>query len=516
MANISIKIKDWSAVAASNQPDGTDASTIKGDLQSIQAAVRNLYSQDTIASASTCDLGAKDAESLTISGVVTITSFGTVSAGIVKRVLFSGSLVLTYNATSLILPSSTNITTSAGDTAELESLGAGNWRCNWYQKQSGLPTATTGLAQLSGANFTGAINEARGTVAMHATTMDLWAQPNTIDGTGSAVTITAIANAPQAGAKRTLYPITGTVITNGATFAVDGNADYTAMAGDGFVFEAVTTSTYKVHITKKDGTSVVGSVKQIQPITASVAANALTITLNPTSLDFRSATLGSGTVNTRAVNSAISTTISSGSTGGTVSGVQSRMAVLCIDDIGSGNRVVGWTNLAGGVQLNETNLITTTAEGGAGGADSANVIYTTVAVTTPSPYRVVGYVESTQATAGTWATAPSTIQGYGGQALAAMSSLGYGQTWQNVTGSRALGTTYYNTTGKPIVVSVYGAAASGSPQIIGWVNGVSIISTSSTASSLNTCLSFVVPSDNSYSITQAIATWSMTVWSELR
>ena len=30
------------------------------------------------------------------------------------------------------------------------------------------------------------INEARGTVTMHATTMDLWAQPNTIDGTGSA------------------------------------------------------------------------------------------------------------------------------------------------------------------------------------------------------------------------------------------------------------------------------------------------------------------------------------------
>lgn len=105
--------------------------------------------------------------------------------------------------------------------------------------------------------ITGPINEARGSVAMHATTMDLWAQPNIIDGTSSAVTITAIANAPQAGARRVLYPVAASVITNGATFAVDGAANATAAAGDAWEFEAVTTSTYKVHITKKDGTAVV-------------------------------------------------------------------------------------------------------------------------------------------------------------------------------------------------------------------------------------------------------------------
>jgi len=113
------------------------------------------------------------------------------------------------------------------------------------------------VAGTAGATFTGAINEARGTVAMHATTMDLWAQPNVIDGTGAAVTITAIANAPQAGARRTLYPIAGTIITNGATFAVDGATNYTTMAGDKLEFEAITTSTFKVHIVKADGTPVV-------------------------------------------------------------------------------------------------------------------------------------------------------------------------------------------------------------------------------------------------------------------
>jgi hypothetical protein len=190
---------------------------------------------------------------------------------------------------------------------------------------------------------------------------------------------------------------------------------------------------------------------KIQPITASVASSALTVTLNPTVLDFRATPLTSGTVNTRTVSAAISVVVSSGSTLGTVSAQQSRIVVLALDN--SGTIELAVVNISGGTNLDETTLISTTAEGGAGAADSATVVYSTTARTS-LPFRVVGYVESTQATAGTWATAPSTIQGYGGQALAAMSSLGYGQTWQSVTGSRALATTYYNTTGRPILLSI--------------------------------------------------------------
>ena len=137
MANVSSSIKDWSSTAASNQPDAADTASLQADLQAIQAGVRYLRSQDTIASAGTTDLGTKDAESLTISGTTTITALGTVSAGIIKRCVFSGALTLTYNATSLILPGNANITTTAGDTAEFESLGSGNWRCNWYTKDNG-------------------------------------------------------------------------------------------------------------------------------------------------------------------------------------------------------------------------------------------------------------------------------------------------------------------------------------------------------------------------------------------
>jgi microcystin-dependent protein len=103
------------------------------------------------------------------------------------------------------------------------------------------------------------INTGRASIVQNATTMDLFALSNIIDGTGSAVTITAIVNAPQAGATRTLYPITSTVIVNNAMFALDGGANYTTQAGDKVEFEAITISTYKVHITKANGAAMTGA-----------------------------------------------------------------------------------------------------------------------------------------------------------------------------------------------------------------------------------------------------------------
>ena len=228
---------------------------------------------------------------------------------------------------------------------------------------------------------------------------------------------------------------------------------------------------------------------KIQPIAASVGSNALTITLNPTTLDFRDATLGSGTVNTRKVPSAISVVVPSGATLGTVNAVQNRLAVLAIDNAGTVELAV--VNLAGGVNLDETGVISTTAEGGAGGADSKTVIYSTTARTNV-PYRVVGFVESTQATAGTWATAPSKIQGYGGQAFAAMSSLGYGQTWQSVT--RTAGTTYYNTTGKPIAFSAYPTSTGGLDII---VDGLTVIGSNTLSGSIVPVFT-IIPINASY------------------
>lgn len=250
--------------------------------------------------------------------------------------------------------------------------------------------------------------------------------------------------------------------------------------------------------------SMATSVKQIQPITASVSGNALTLTLNPTTLDFRSSPLGSGTVNTRTVASPISVVVPSAATLGTISAVQNRLAVIAIYNAGTVELAV--VNIAGGNNLDETTLISTTTISGA--ATSASVIYSTTGCSNV-PFRVVGYVESTQATAGTWATAPSTIQGYGGQALAAMSSLGYGQTAQNVTGSRAVTTTYYNTTGKPIFVSLQTTSNAVSAYFT--VNGIAQAGMTAGASGTS-FISAIVPPGAAY----FYAGPSFVVWSELR
>jgi len=265
-----------------------------------------------------------------------------------------------------------------------------------------------------------------------------------------------------------------------------------------------------VDITSLTGlTSAVKEIRQIQPISASVGSSALTISASDLSLEFRSATLASGAVSF-VEGTPANLVISSGSTLGTVSGQQSRIVVLALNN--AGTIELAAVNISGGNDLSETGLISTTAEGGAGAADSANVIYSTTARSNV-PFRVIGYVESTQATAGTWATAPSTIQGYGGQALTAMSSLGYGQTWQNLTGSRAYGTTYYNTTGKPIQI-IISPNSSGSTTNTALVNGATVLASSFSGAGAQIPIHLLVPAGASYSATTTSAT--LNAWFELR
>lgn len=93
----------------------------------------------TLASSTTVDLCATARNYITISGSVTITSFGSsCAAGVMKLVTFSGALTLTYNATSLIIPGSASVSpTAAGDQALLVSLGAGNWQVAMYTPANG-------------------------------------------------------------------------------------------------------------------------------------------------------------------------------------------------------------------------------------------------------------------------------------------------------------------------------------------------------------------------------------------
>ena len=318
---------------------------------------------------------------------------------------------------------------------------------------------------------------------------------------------------------------------------------------------------------------------QIQPVTASVASNALTLTLNATKLDFRSSTLADGTINRRNVASPISLVIPSGATLGTVNGQAARLVILAIDNAGTVELAVA--NLAGGVNLDETTLLTTVAVNtaavftgsiavttgvltvsavtsgtitvgmaisgsgipqgivitafgtGTGGTGTYQTnCFTPVASTTITgsagwgvysttartgvPFRVVGFVDITEATAGTWASAPTRIQGCGGQALAALSSLGYGQTVQDVTASRAVATTYYNTTGRPIfVLATIGVGVAGG-YIVVTVNGVSAYGTAEVNAGQFSAMQFLVPAGGSYSVGNNSGTPVMGRWVEIR
>lgn len=95
----------------------------------------------TLASATTTDIGTARSHTVNISGTTTITAFGSSAllARPLYKLVFSGALVLTYNATSLILPGSANITTANGDSADALYLGSGNWQIISYYKRTGVP-----------------------------------------------------------------------------------------------------------------------------------------------------------------------------------------------------------------------------------------------------------------------------------------------------------------------------------------------------------------------------------------
>jgi hypothetical protein len=135
-------LTDLSATEASNFPSGSETvgSGLDNYLRGIQTAVRGglAHKGADISSDTTTDLGAVAGLFHDITGTTTITGFGTVSAGIWKALQFDGTLILTHNATSLVLPGGQNITTATGDVGIFASEGSGNWRCYAYFRTNGL------------------------------------------------------------------------------------------------------------------------------------------------------------------------------------------------------------------------------------------------------------------------------------------------------------------------------------------------------------------------------------------
>jgi C1q domain len=148
-------------------------------------------------------------------------------------------------------------------------------------------------------------------------------------------------------------------------------------------------------------------------IGVTVAANAMTIAIKTAtgidatasdfvSVGFRNSTATTGQFTTVNITSALSTVISSGSTAGQVSGQSSYIYVYLISNTGTAE--VAWSRSL----YDEGSLATTTAEGGAGAADSAAEIYSTTARSNV-PIRLVGRLLNSQTTAGVWTSVPTEI-----------------------------------------------------------------------------------------------------------
>jgi len=450
-----------------------------------------LFSQGTltdIASAATVDIGAQLTNFLRVTGTTGITSFGTNYNG-PRFLIFAAAVTLTHSAT-LVLPTASNITTAANDALIAVPI-SGGWQVVAYQKADGSALSAPLIAATTAGTSTAYTLTPSPAITAYAANQSFWVTFHTASGATPTLQISGVATPPNL----VKQDVTGAYVN--------------IQAGD------IPTS-HRSRVTLLSTTQALveelpPTVNQIQPVTASVAGNALTVGLNPTTLEFRSTTLTTGVPVKRTVPTAISLVVPNTATLGTVSAVASRIMIVAIDNAGTVELAV--INIAGGTNLDETGVISTTAISGA--ATSASVFYSNTARSNVA-YRVVGCVDSTQTTAGTWATAPSLVQGMGGNALDAMQSLGYGQTWQNVTGSRVTATTYYNTTGKPISVSAKVGSTTANADINLNVNGTAIASSPQVSGITGPFISGIVPPGASYSITLSAGTPTITNWSELR
>lgn len=146
----------------------------------------------------------------------------------------------------------------------------------------------------------------------------------------------------------------------------------------------------------------------------SVASNALTCNVktragaapsatDPAAVSLRNATLATGDFHVLDIIAALSFTISSGSTLGHTNAVAGDIFWYIIDNAGA-------AELAASTKyFGSQGIVSTTAEGGAGAADSATVMYSTTARSNVA-FRCIGHTIDTQTTAGTWTAVPTTSE----------------------------------------------------------------------------------------------------------
>jgi hypothetical protein len=168
-------------------------------------------------------------------------------------------------------------------------------------------------------------------------------------------------------------------------------------------------------------------------LSASVSANALTVSMltaaggtpsaaSPVIIPFRNSTIANGIQQNVLVTGALTFTIASSATMGCTSAAMCRLWIVAICSSGlsctgsPGTDTVGLCaiNVRSGtniLSINEASLQTSAS--GTSGGSSAQTYYCNISSVTSRAVRIVGYVDIQEVTAGTWATAPTTVQVFG-------------------------------------------------------------------------------------------------------
>lgn len=211
-----------------------------------------------IASATTTDIGAATGDFVDVTGTTTITGLGTTGSGVVRTVRFTGALILTHNATSLILPGAVNITTANGDTAIFRSLGSGNWVCITYFKADGGNL----VIYRKGADLASA-----------ATTDLATATGDFVDVTGT-TPITALGTLAEGIQKTVRFTGALTLTHNATSLILSGAANITTANGDIAVFRSLGSGNW-VCVNYQRGITIPGVlVQQVGNQTGAVATGA--------------------------------------------------------------------------------------------------------------------------------------------------------------------------------------------------------------------------------------------------
>lgn len=178
-----------------------------------------------------------------ITGTTTITAFSTLAAGAGFTAVFDGILTLTYNATSLILPTAASIATAVGDTAVFRSEGSGNWKCVSYVRADGTAltagslSAATQADQETSTSTTLAVTPGR--QQFHPSAAKVWVNCNNAATIASSYNVTSVADTSASiktisftvNFSGTIYTVVpARVFTTGITFNPSVGAENTAKA----------------------------------------------------------------------------------------------------------------------------------------------------------------------------------------------------------------------------------------------------------------------------------------------